>query len=326
MGHFHKLHARQGGQDLPRFVKDPAAAAKVAGVVVGDKQRLAVFCLFFEGEGLAGHKVGHKLAGVDQADVAKIRLPCVDLLPDLQAGGAGKDDGARLAALHFGHIVGNDFGQGVRLAGAKQREAAAPLVGAHDGEVGSGIDQDLHKGHGNLLGQGEVGPHAAREVDDVRLPAHQIARRLAHVVEPVRPLVVVLVKDVVTAFEIGPDGPDPGRGMACPGQFPAHIEPQVLQGQANRADFLAVSAQRAAEDRRAVFVQPCRIHSGCSAEGFQQILPEAVLITQKALQASQTHLGREPGVSCGSHCRADIQALAALRTGIQGQTLRETEG
>ena len=65
---------------------------------------------------------------------------------------------------------------------------------------------------------------------------------------------------------------------------------------------------------------------GHNAEGLHEILEKGVAIPQKALQAGQAYLGGEFGVPCRGHCGADIQALAAVRAGIQGQTLRETEG
>jgi hypothetical protein len=125
---------------------------------------------------------------------------------------------------------------------AKQGKSATPLFFTKQCKVHLAHIQYFSQGHGNLLGQREIGSNATCEICHFRLILDiAMVRGMAHVFHPICPLFIVFGKDVSAFFQIVPDhvdlfGIEPGMDHVLPKR-----KPQVLEVDAYGADFLAIS-------------------------------------------------------------------------------------
>ena len=168
----------------------------------------------------------------------------------------------------------------------------------------------------------EVGRHAAGEVDDLGLVLQiAVVGSVPHVFHPGGALVVVFGEDVPALLQVVPDHFDL-LGDTAP-EFTMSLRsamPQVHQADSHRADFLAVGAERAPENRIAEVVQ---------------IFFGRALLAQKAGAGIRhgpsgpasapacRHNADSSGSPGGGHGRAHPRAGLALGAGLHLQQLLE---
>ncbi len=91
-------------------------------------------------------------------------------------------------------------------ARAQHGKPTAPFFLTQQGKIDFAHVQDLCKGYGYLLGQREIGGHAACEIDHLCLILEiPMIWGVSHVIHPVGALFVVFRKDVVALLQVFPD-------------------------------------------------------------------------------------------------------------------------
>ncbi len=294
-----ELHAGDGPKGGPGLVELAALAAQEAGVVVGDLQ----VELPGELEALVLDEVLEVLGDVE--DLELVLAGDLGVVPGegVVALRAGGHEEAGAPSLHLPDVVPReDVPHEVRLAGAEEGVAGAPLVAAEDREA---LAHGLHEaGDGDGRLPALVG-HGAADPED-----HVGGVGEGDVVgEPGGPLRVGEAVDVVRLLDVGPQLGVGGEGPEALGDGPlAGGVPEGVQVDVHGADGGAGAAGGAlVEALREALVQ-------LEARLEEAVPPGALLVAAEEVDAPAGGGGFEAeGVEGG----ADGVAVAALEAGVE---------